>query len=97
MPDFAEFGSREKEGWANGGIVDAYIRHFVPITDHVGNYIAGNHIFAQDKALDLCCGQGTLTASMLDKGANVSGLDFSPEMLEKARRALSISAVPHRN
>ncbi|WP_300550968.1 class I SAM-dependent methyltransferase [Roseovarius sp.] len=87
MPDFAEFGSREKEGWANGGIVDAYIRHFVPITDHVGNYIAGNHIFAQDKALDLCCGQGTLTASMLDKGANVSGLDFSPEMLEKARSA----------
>ncbi|SDJ44376.1 class I SAM-dependent methyltransferase [Lutimaribacter saemankumensis] len=87
MSDFAEFGAREKEGWANGAIVDAYIKHFVPVTDHVGKYIAENHIVAQDKVLDLCCGQGTLTAVMSEKGANVTGLDFSPEMLAKARGA----------
>ncbi|MCV2887888.1 class I SAM-dependent methyltransferase [Ruegeria aquimaris] len=87
MSDFEEFGALERDGWANGGIVDAYIKYFVPITDHVGNYIAENHIVAQDKVLDLCCGQGTLTAVVSEKGANVTGLDFSPEMLVKARRS----------
>jgi demethylmenaquinone methyltransferase/2-methoxy-6-polyprenyl-1,4-benzoquinol methylase len=42
-----------------------------------------------EKALDLCCGTGDI-ASLLEKaGADVTGLDFSPAMLEIARRRAS--------
>ncbi|SMX24069.1 class I SAM-dependent methyltransferase [Boseongicola aestuarii] len=86
MSDFEEFGSREKEGWTNGGIVEAYINHFVPITNKVGNLIVADHIASGDRVLDLCCGQGTLTAMIAEAGAIVAGLDFSPEMIANARR-----------
>jgi SAM-dependent methyltransferase len=85
MPEFSEFGSREHDGWSDGGIVDAYIKHFVPITDAVGNEIVARHISSDDEVLDLCCGQGTLTASIAKNAAAVTGLDFSPEMLARAR------------
>ena len=87
MPDFGEFGSREKEGWSNGVIVEAYINHFVPITNKVGNLIVEDHIASGDRVLDLCCGQGTLTAMISQSGASVVGLDFSPEMIANARLA----------
>lgn len=35
--------------------------------------------------LDLGCGEGVLTATIADKGANVIGLDFSHEQVEAAR------------
>lgn len=86
MSDFDEFGSREKQGWSNGEIVEAYINHFVPITNKVGNLIVENHITSGDRVLDLCCGQGTLTAMISESGASVAGLDFSSEMIANARR-----------
>lgn len=86
MSDFGEFGSREKEGWSDGKIVEAYINHFVPITNQVGKLIVENHIASSDRVLDVCCGQGTLTAMISASGASVAGLDFSPEMIANARR-----------
>jgi demethylmenaquinone methyltransferase/2-methoxy-6-polyprenyl-1,4-benzoquinol methylase len=38
------------------------------------------------RALDVCCGTGDLALGMARRGAEVVGLDFSPEMLEVARR-----------
>lgn len=40
-------------------------------------------------ALDACCGTGDLTlalAQVVGRGGQVTGLDFSPQMLERARR-----------
>jgi SAM-dependent methyltransferase len=85
MTEFSEFGSREYAGWSDGGVVDAYIKHFVPITDAVGSEIVARQIDADDDVLDLCCGQGTLTASMAKTAARVTGLDFSAEMIARAR------------
>jgi ubiquinone/menaquinone biosynthesis C-methylase UbiE len=84
MSDFAEFGSRERDGWTDSEIVDAYVRHFVPITDSIGTHIAGKYISAGDSVLDLCCGQGTLTAALSNAAGSVTGLDFSPDMTAKA-------------
>lgn len=89
MSEFSEFGSREHDGWADGGIVDAYVKHFVPITDKVGGHIIEKHISTGNSVLDLCCGQGTLTAAISNVAGDVTGLDFSPEMIAKA-----IIAVP---
>lgn len=40
------------------------------------------------KALDLCCGTGDITESLARTGAETTGLDFSPQMLEVAARRL---------
>lgn len=37
-----------------------------------------------DQALDLCCGTGDISFALAQKGARVTGLDFSPEMLAVA-------------
>ena len=39
-----------------------------------------------DRVLDGCCGTGDLGIAAAAAGANVVGLDFSPRMLERARR-----------
>ena len=37
------------------------------------------------RALDVCCGTGDLALALAQRGAEVTGLDFSPAMLEMAR------------
>jgi demethylmenaquinone methyltransferase/2-methoxy-6-polyprenyl-1,4-benzoquinol methylase len=39
-----------------------------------------------DRVLDACCGTGDLAVADLRAGGDVTGLDFSPRMLERARR-----------
>jgi len=39
-----------------------------------------------DRVLDACCGTGDLAVADLHAGGDVTGLDFSPRMLERARR-----------
>jgi demethylmenaquinone methyltransferase / 2-methoxy-6-polyprenyl-1,4-benzoquinol methylase len=39
-----------------------------------------------DRVLDACCGTGDLALAARKVGATVTGLDFSPRMLERARR-----------
>ena len=39
-----------------------------------------------DRTLDACCGTGDLAVAARKDGADVVGLDFSPRMLERARR-----------
>lgn len=37
------------------------------------------------RALDVCCGTGDIALALAQRGAEVTGLDFSPAMLEMAR------------
>ena len=39
-----------------------------------------------DRVLDACCGTGDLAVACARAGGRVTGLDFSPRMLERARR-----------
>jgi len=39
-----------------------------------------------ERALDLCCGTGDIALRLAEKGAEVTGLDFSERMLEIARQ-----------
>jgi len=41
-----------------------------------------------DRVLDICCGTGDLAVEASRAGGEVTGLDFSPRMLERARRKL---------
>ena len=42
-----------------------------------------------DRVLDACCGTGDLALADLRAGGRVTGVDFSPAMLERARRKSS--------
>ena len=41
-----------------------------------------------EQALDLCCGTGDITQALARSGAETTGLDFSPQMLEVAAQRL---------
>lgn len=43
---------------------------------------------AGDRALDLCCGTGDIAFALGERGAEVTGLDFSEKMLEVAQTRL---------
>jgi demethylmenaquinone methyltransferase/2-methoxy-6-polyprenyl-1,4-benzoquinol methylase len=47
------------------------------------------------QALDLCCGTGDIAFALAQRGAETTGLDFSPQMLEVASQRHSKSPVPH--
>lgn len=44
-----------------------------------------------DRALDLCCGTGDISFTLAKNGAETTGLDFSPQMLEIAESRRQIS------
>lgn len=85
MNDYKVFAEREREGWADADIVDSYVEKFGPITNDVAKTLVQRAAVAGKDVLDLCCGQGALTAMLLDAGANITGLDFSKEMLAIAK------------
>ncbi|WP_172328207.1 class I SAM-dependent methyltransferase [Mangrovicoccus sp. HB161399] len=81
MADYSEFGTRERDGWSDGSIVDAYVRHFGPITDSIAREIVATQISPGDEVLDLCCGQGTLTAALAAGGA--AAMPFADAQFDK--------------
>ena len=93
MTEFEIFANREQEGWSLKEIVDAYVRLFGPITDVAARLMVEREGGPQRNVLDLCCGQGSLTAMLCDSGANVSGLDFSESMLELASNAAPTASL----
>jgi demethylmenaquinone methyltransferase/2-methoxy-6-polyprenyl-1,4-benzoquinol methylase len=50
-----------------------------------------------NRALDLCCGTGDIAFGLAKKGAETTGLDFSPQMLEVAARRHLKSPNPRLN
>jgi demethylmenaquinone methyltransferase/2-methoxy-6-polyprenyl-1,4-benzoquinol methylase len=49
---------------------------------------AGSVVRPGDRVLDACCGTGDLAVAASRAGGTVTGLDFAPRMLERARRKL---------
>lgn len=86
MQDFHEFAERERTGWADAALVSAYVEKFGPITDHIARNLITRAAPEGKSVLDLCCGQGNLTAMISDAGGEVTGLDFSDAMLALASR-----------
>lgn len=94
MTEFTVFAERERAGWTDPSIVAAYVERFGPVVDAISQRLVERVAQSDHDILDLCCGQGTLTAALADTGANVTGLDFSAEMLSIAtRRAPKIDFV----
>lgn len=86
MTDTTEFEAMEKSGWGNPNTAKSYADGFAVATKVVAAGLAEN-VDAQEKlkVLDLCSGHGVVSAALVERGAQVTGLDFSEAMIELAQ------------
>ncbi len=91
MPEFQEpdtFAALEKREWAKADVAQSYAKVFAKAADMVvPTLVAAVGACDDYDVLDLCCGHGNVAVGLLKAGARVTGLDFSPVMLEMAQAA----------
>jgi demethylmenaquinone methyltransferase/2-methoxy-6-polyprenyl-1,4-benzoquinol methylase len=67
-------------------VYDAMNRVMTAGLDRRWRELAAEVVLPGDRVLDACCGTGDLALAARRRGGVVTGLDFSPVMLERARR-----------
>jgi ubiquinone/menaquinone biosynthesis C-methylase UbiE len=82
MPDFTELKQRHRVVWASGDY-DQVARGIQAIGDHV---VRSARIRAGERVLDIACGTGNTALMARARGAMVTGLDLTPELLTIARK-----------
>ncbi len=70
-------------------VYDAMNRVMTAGLDRRWRELAAEVVLPGDRVLDACCGTGDLALAARRRGGVVTGLDFSAEMLERARRKSS--------
>nr|WP_281719815.1 class I SAM-dependent methyltransferase [Nitrosomonas nitrosa] len=84
-PDQAAFRQFELDGWKTSAPV--YFDAIVGVNSQsVPALLDAAGVAAGVRVLDLACGPGHIAAAAAQRGAQVTGLDFSPQMLAQARR-----------
>src|SRR5436190_3727081 len=83
----ARFKEAQREGWA----------HFAPLealtTPAAAELVRRASPRAGQRVLDVACGTGVVAVTAARLGARVSGLDLTPELLERARENARIAGV----
>jgi SAM-dependent methyltransferase len=86
------FAALEKREWAKADVAKSYAQAFAKAADMVVPALVESvEASPSTKVLDLCCGHGNVAAGLVRAGAKVTGLDFSPIMLEMARKAVPVA------
>ena len=84
---FAKFKAAQKEGWA----------HFAPLaavtTPTAAKLVNFAGVKAGQRVLDVACGTGVVAVTCAARGARVSALDLTPELLAAARESAEIAHV----
>jgi SAM-dependent methyltransferase len=87
MDPFESFKAAQKTGWA----------HFAPLemftTTAAAKLVKHAKVHAGQGLLDVCCGTGVVAVTAARLGARVTGLDFTPALLERARENSQIAFV----
>jgi SAM-dependent methyltransferase len=87
MADFGEFLRMEREGWGEMETASAYANGFAAAAEQcVPAMVKAVGAAKGVAALDLCCGHGIVAKGLSEAGAEVTGIDFAPAMLELARQ-----------
>jgi ubiquinone/menaquinone biosynthesis C-methylase UbiE len=81
MVDLAELKQRHRVIWASGDY-DQVARGIQAVADHV---VRSACIRAGERVLDIACGTGNTTLMARARGAVVTGLDLTPELLSIAQ------------
>ena len=82
MPDFTELKQKHRTVWASGDY-DQIARGIQAVADHV---VRGGCIRTGERVLDIACGTGNTALMARARGAVVTGVDLTPELLAVARR-----------
>jgi len=87
MDPLTQFKEAQRQGWA----------HFVPVeiftTPTAARLIKHAKIVAGQRVLDVACGTGVVAITAARAGARVSGLDLTPQLLERARENAQLAHV----
>src|SRR5438045_2014215 len=84
---FAKFKQTQREGWSHFHPLAAMT---TPTAAKLVNFAA---IKAGQRVLDVACGTGVVAVTCAQRGARVTGLDLTPELLEAARENAKIAGV----
>ena len=85
---FAQLKQRQREMWASFGPTALFT---TPVAGHVVRFA---DIAAGEAVLDVGTGTGVLAITAARRGAKVSGLDLTPELLAQARENAAIARLP---
>ena len=87
-PDpFFQFTQAQKQGWVHFSSLESVtIPHAARLVRHSG-------MRKGDRVLDVGCGTGVVSITAARLGAHATGLDLTPELLERARENARISEV----
>jgi len=87
MDPLAQFKEAQKQGWA----------HFVPVeiftTPTAARLIKHAKVAGGQRVLDVACGTGVVAITAARAGAQVSALDLTPELLDRARENAQLANV----
>ena len=85
MSDTVTFKSVEREGWEErADLYDSYTARLT--SPAIEALLDAAQISSGQAVLDVCCGTGLASAAAAARGCQVTGVDFSPAMIETARR-----------
>src|ERR1043166_3867482 len=83
----AEFKEAQRQGW----------KHFAPLealtTPAAARLVKFANVRAGQNVLDVACGTGVVAITAARIGADVRGIDLTPELLERARENARIASV----
>ena len=82
MPDYTELKQKHRATWAAGDY-DRIAQGIRTVADHV---VRSVEIKAGERVLDIACGTGNTALMARARGAKVTGLDLTPELLAVARK-----------
>src|SRR5258706_14289686 len=83
----ARFKEIQREGWAHFGPLEAQT------TPPAAQLVRRAGVRAGQRVLDVACGTGVVAVTAARTGARVTGLDLTPELLERARENGRIAGV----
>lgn len=81
MTDFTELKKKHQATWASGDY-SRIAQGIQAVADHV---VRSGRIGAGERVLDIACGTGNTALAARARGAAVTGLDLTPELLAVAR------------
>ena len=87
MDGLAQFKQAQKEGWANFAPLEAVTTPAAARLVHFAAVQPGQSV------VDVGCGTGVVAITAARKGATVSAIDLTPQLLERARENAQIAAV----
>jgi ubiquinone/menaquinone biosynthesis C-methylase UbiE len=89
-PDFSAITGRQRQTWGTGDY-HAVALGIVPVAEKL---VEATDPHAGQRVLDVACGSGNVALAAARRRCHVTGIDYVPTLLERARRRADAEGVP---